>query len=181
MRHKKAKFQLNRFTSWRQGTLISLAKAVLIHQSIKTTKTKAKAAKPLIEKLISLGKDNTLAAKRQAYRILGDHKMVSLLFGEIAPRFANRMSGYTRMLNLNARRGDNAKVAILEFTEIAKKERPKPKNIEAEAEKEKKPEAIKEARPEAEEKKEKPPLTKKPAKKFLGGLRGIFKRERDSL
>ncbi len=184
MRHKKTRLQLNRFTSWRKATLISMAKALLIHQSIKTTQIKAKAAKPLIEKLITLGKKNSLAAKRQAYSILGNHKLVSLLFSEIAPRFSNRVGGYTRILNLGTRRGDNARLAILEFTEIIKEKRPK--KIESSAEN--KPEIIKEG-PFLEEKKpkaeaalkEKPPITKKPARNFLGGLRSIFKKERDSL
>lgn len=183
MRHRKAKLQINRFTSWRRATLISLAKALLIHQSIQTTRTKAKAVRPLVEKLISLGKKNSLAAKRQAYRILGNHRMVSLLFNEIAPRFGNKIGGYTRLLGLDTRRGDNARLAILEFTEIIKKKRSK----KIEAETEKRPEVIKEGPP-AEKKpkteaaiKEKPPVTKKPTKKFLGGLRAIFKKERDSL
>lgn len=182
MRHAKKRLQLNRFTSWRYATLVSLSKSLLIYQSIKTTKTKAKAVKPFIEKLITLGKSNSLSAKRQAYRILGNHKLVSLLFNDIAPRFTNRLGGYTRILNLGLRRGDNAQLAILALTEIKEK---KPKKIKVEAEK--KPEAVQE-RP-LEEKKpkaevavtEKIPVIKKPAKKFLGGLRQIFKKKRDSL
>ena len=192
MRHAKAKLRLNRFTSWRQATLTSLAKALLIHQRIKTTNAKAKAVKPLIEKLISLGKNNSLFAKRQAYRILGDHKLVSLLFNDIAPRFANRIGGYTRILNLGSRRGDNAQLVILALTEIKEKRPKKPKVGAQKKEAEKKPEILKEGLPKEqppEEKepkaeiaiKEKPPISKKPAKKFLGGLRGIFKRGRDSL
>ena len=182
MRHSKARLQLNRFTSWRRATLISLAKALIIHQRIKTTLHKAKATKPLVDKLIFLGKMNSLSAKRQVYKLLGDHKLVSLLFNDVAPRFTNRISGYTRILNLGPRSGDNAQLAILELTEIKTKE---PKRIKPEAEK--KPE-ITEEKPLKEEKpktevavKEKPPITKKPTKKFLGGLRVIFKKERDSL
>jgi large subunit ribosomal protein L17 len=191
MRHAKAKLRLNRFTSWRKATLISLAKALLIHQRIKTTHAKAKAVKPLIEKLISLGKNNSLFAKRQAYRILGDHKLVSLLFNDIAPRFANRIGGYTRILNLGLRRGDNAQLVILALTEIKEKAPKKPK-VEAEKKEAGKPEILKEELPKEqppEEKKprtevavkEKPPISKKPTKNFLGGLRRIFKRERDAL
>ncbi len=127
MRHGKAKLRLNRFTSWRKATLASLARAMIIHQKIKTTNAKAKAVKPLIEKLISLGKKNSLFAKRQAYRILGDHKLVSLLFNDIAPRFANRIGGYTRILKLGSRRGDNAQLVILALTEIKEKVHKKPK------------------------------------------------------
>jgi large subunit ribosomal protein L17 len=191
VRHAKAKLRLNRFTSWRQATLTSLAKALLIHQRIKTTDAKAKAVKPLIEKLISLGKNNSLFAKRQAYRILGDHKLVSMLFKDIAVRFANRTGGYTRILNFGFRRGDNAQLVILAFTEIKEKAPKKPK-AEAEKKEPQKPEILKEGLPKEqpqEEKKpktevavkEKPPISKKPTKKFLGGLRRIFKKERDSL
>jgi len=189
MRHKKKKSLLNRFTSWRKSTLISLAKNLLTYQSIKTSTHKAKAVKPLIDKLISLAKSNTLKAKRQAFRILGDHSMVSALFNDIGPRFAKTQSGFTRIIHLGNRRGDNAEISILELTEIKKKEVKKPKK-----EKELKPEEeikkgvvkerpIEEKKPEAPgvAVKEKPPLTKKPSKKFLGGLRNIFKKERDSL
>ncbi|MCM8763371.1 MAG: 50S ribosomal protein L17, partial [Candidatus Omnitrophica bacterium] len=117
MRHQKSRYQLNRFTSWRKATLVSLAKNLLIHQSIKTTKVKAKAARRLVERLISLGKENTLSAKRRAYQILGEHRLVSLLFNEIASRFGNRNGGYTRILPLGRRRGDNASLVIFELTE----------------------------------------------------------------
>lgn len=192
MRHSKARLQLSRFTSWRKATLISLSRAVIIHQRIKTTSAKAKAVKPLVEKLISLGKKNSLSAKRQAFKILGDHRLVSLLFKDIAVRFGNRAGGYTRIINLGSRQGDNAKLVILALTEIKEKKLKKPK-VEAEKkEPEKTPEILKEGLQKegpVEEKKprteisvkEKPPISKKPTKNFLGGLRGIFKRERDSL
>lgn len=184
MRHRKFKFQLNRFTSWRQSTLKSIARNTLIHQSIKTSAQKAKATKPLIEKLISLAKSNTLSAKRQAFKILGSHNLVSLLFKEIGPRFNQRQGGYVRIINLGARRGDNAQLAILELTEIKKKEAKKPKKEEAQ--KIQKPvEEVRteETKPRTETavKEEKHPETKKPSRKFMGGIRNIFKKERDSL
>ncbi len=180
---------LNRFTSWRKATLISLTKNLLIHQSIRTTVHKAYAVKPLIDKLISLAKENTIAAKRRAFKILSDHRLVSLLFNDIAQRFGNKVGGYTRILKLGQRRGDNAQLAILELVEIKKKERKKPKKEkEIKVEEEKKPETVKEKPVEEEKKpraevlvKEKPPITKKPSKKFLEGLRKIFKKGRDSL
>lgn len=187
MRHRKSRLQLNRFTSWRKHTLISLAQNLLIRQSIKTSAHKAKAVKPLVEKLISQAKTNTLAAKRQAFKILGNHNLVSLLFNEIGPRFANKIGGYTRIINLGTRRGDNAKLAILELTEKKIKEIKKPKKEkEVKAKEETKPQE----KPIEEKKKpqipgvavkEKPPIIKKPSKNFLGGLRKIFKKERDSL
>ena len=176
MRHSKIKYQINRFTSWRKATLKSMAKSLLIHQSIKTTRTKAKAARPLIEKLISLAKLNSLAARRQAFKILGDHKLISILFNDIGPRFNNRTGGYTRILNLGARRGDNAERVILELTEIKKKEPKKPGvKKELKPEEEGPAEVIKEKPPIP------PPIEKMPPRKFLGGLRKIFKKERDSL
>lgn len=192
MRHRKEKFRLNRFTSWRKSTIRALARSLLLHQSIRTTKNKAMAAKPLAEKLISLGKTGTLEAKRQAYKILGDHRLVSALFKEIAPRFSARNGGYLRILNWAKRRGDNAQMCVMELTEIKKKEivKPKAKKEAAKMPSAEKPLGIpaKEERPPEERKpkteaavKEKPPITKKPSKKFLGGLRSIFKKERDSL
>lgn len=188
MRHKKLRLQLNRFTSWRKATLKSELRSLLIYQSIKTTKARALAVKPLAEKLITLAKKNSLFAKRQAYKTLGDHKLVSLLFGDIASRFGNRSSGFTRILNLNARRGDNAKLVILELTEIKKREfshpkkekviKPQEEHLELPKEK-----AAEETKPKAQTRvMEKPPIVKKESpKKFLGGLRNIFKKERDSL
>jgi len=175
MRHAKKKHQLNRFTSWRKATLISLARNLILHQSIKTTKAKAKAAQSLAERLISLGKQNTLAAKRRAFSILGEHRLVSMLFNDIAVRFQHKTSGFTRVIRLGNRRGDSAILAILELTEI--------KKIEHRAVKEKK-----ETKPEEDKQQkaqipaqEKPPLEKKAPPTFLGGIRRIFKKERDAL
>jgi len=187
MRHRLKRLQLNRNTSWRKATLKSMARSLLIHQSIKTTKIKAKAVKPLADRLISLAKLNTLSARRRAFSILGEHRLVSLLFNDIGPRFKDRIGGYSRIIGLGARRGDNAELVILELTEIKKKELKKPKK-EKETKVEEAPQAVSEKPPQAPEKpktavavKERPPITKKPAKKFLGGLRNIFKKERDFL
>jgi len=189
MRHKKRRLRLNRFTSWQEATIKSLARNLLVHESMKTTLHRAKAVRPLAEKLVSLAKANTLSAKREAFAILGDHQLVSVLFNEIGPRFAKRASGYTRIINLAKRRGDDAKIVIFELTEL------KPKVKKVKKAKEAKPEEIKqdtgevseaaveEKKPQAAEAslKEKPQLSKKPSKKFLGGIRNIFKKERDSL
>ena len=190
MRHKKQKHQLNRFTSWHKSTINSLARNLLIHQSINTTLSRAKAVRPLVEKLISLAKKNTLAAKREAVKTLLDHKLVSILFNDIGPRFSKRVGGYTRIINLGARRGDDAKLVIFELTEIKEKNIKKPKK-EKEAKptdvvgeqniEEVKPQEPKASTKEKEKEKGKPPVTKKPTNKFLGGIRGIFKKERDSL
>lgn len=184
MRHRQKKLQLNRFSSWRKATLISLAKNLIIHQSIRTTKIKASAAQPFVEKLITMAKKNTLAAKRQAYKFIGDHKLVSFLFNNIGPRFTKREGGYTRIINLGFRRGDGAQLAILELTEIEKKEpkeNKKKKGIKGE-ETNVGGEIVTGDKSEIETKDpEKPIVVKKPQKNFLGGIKNIFKKERDSL
>lgn len=168
MRHRKHKFRLNRSISLRRSLLNVLSRNLLIHQSIRTTVTKAKATRPLVERLIVLGKKNTLDSRRKAFRILQDHKLVQLLFSQISPQFKNKNGGYIRIIPYGFRRGDGAKLVILELTkkrEVAKKAikkeetQPKPKEGVPEA-------PIKPA-----------PVVKKPAGKFLGGLRKIFKKE----
>ncbi len=191
MRHRVARGRINRFTSWRKATVKSMVRSLLLAQSIRTTKEKARLARSAAERLISLAKENTLANKRRAFQFLGDHRLVALLFSDIATRFGARNGGYTRMLSLGRRRGDNAEMVILELTELKKKEKKVPKKKKTEAvpagEAEAAPQAHEhehndhEAPAKPEVAKEKPPSTKKPTKNFLGGLRGIFKKERDSL
>ncbi len=194
MRHNKARNQLNRFTSWRKATILSLARSLFIYQRISTTVARAKAARSLIDKLITMGKENSLAKKRQAFKLLGDHKLVSMLFNDIAPRFNKRQGGYTRLLLLGKRRGDDAQLAILELTEIKEKA----KKVKKNKDKEIKPaaptpgEAAEKTQPIPEKPvvekskvetavKERPPVTKKPAKKFFSGIKNIFKKKSDSL
>ena len=189
MRHAKKRLQLGRFTSWHDATIRSLARNMVICQSIKTTLVRAKSSKQMIEKLITLAKKNTLFARRQAQRILGEHKLVNLLFNEIGPRFSKRNSGFTRIISLGARRGDNAEMVIFELTELKKKEtkhlkHTKEANLtvtqetEKVAEAKEAPEQKKETKPAA---KENPVDAKKPQKKFMGGLRTIFRKKSDSL
>jgi len=179
MRHAKKRLQLNRFTSWHDATIKSLAKNLIICQSIKTTLARAKASKQMIEKLITLAKTNTLFSRRQAQKILGEHKLVNLLFNEIGPRFSKRTSGFTRIINMGKRRGDNAEMVIFELTEIKKKEAKKIKHDKAHP-----PASAQQVEEKAaEEKKQEPKPAKeqKPQKKFLGGIRSIFKKKSDSL
>jgi large subunit ribosomal protein L17 len=186
MRHRKNRIMLNRFTSWRKATLKSLARNLLVYESLKTTEEKARSVRPLVEKLILLAKQDTLNARRRAFQILGDHRLVSRLFKEIGPRFKDRASGFTRTYRLAPRRGDNASMAIFELTEVKKKQKkpkkekvPLAKGVEAPSQEQ----AISEE-PKAKTDvavKEKPPAEKKPSRKFLGGIKNIFKKERDSL
>lgn len=117
MRHKIAGNRLNRKTAHRKATVRDIAKATLIQQRICTTKAKAKEARKLVDKLITLGKSGTLANKRRAFAILCDHRLVSNLFTTIAVRFEKRAGGYTRIILSNNRRGDNAQLVYLELTE----------------------------------------------------------------
>ena len=192
MRHAKKRLQLSRFTSWHKATIRSLARNVIIHQSIKTTLTRAKASRQMIEKLITLARENTLFGRRQAQKILGEHKLVSLLFKEIGPRFSKRSSGFTRIIPLGKRRGDDAEMVIFELTEMKKKEVKKAKTakeekshpaqpvVEAAEEATAKEKAVEEKKPEATVK-ENPAKDKKPQKKFIGGIRSIFRKKSDSL
>ncbi len=190
MRHSKKRLQLGRFTSWHDATIRSMVKNMVISQSMKTTLTRAKASKQLVEKLVTLGKKNTLAARRRAQAVLGEHNLVNILFNEIAPRFTSRNSGFTRIIGLGKRRGDNAEMVIFEFTELKKKEPKKTKTakeVKAEAVSPEQAPATQD-KPAAEQKKEapeavkeKPMDAKKPPKKFMGGIRQIFKKKSDSL
>lgn len=177
MRHRIRTNRLGRFSSLRKATINAITRSVIINNSIRTTYAKAKAACGQIEHLISLAKTNTLAARRQAYKVLLDHKLVKKLFAETVELFKDRKSGFTRILKVGPRRGDGAEIAVLEFIEKAKKVK-KEKALKAIPEHpvkpEEKPHFIKEEKPRAQEK-------KVPTKKFLGGLRGFFKKERDSL
>jgi large subunit ribosomal protein L17 len=192
MRHAKHAYSLNKSYSLRKALIKSLVSNLLKYQRITTTQNRARATRVVVEQLITMGKEGSLAKKRMAYDILGDHKLVSLLFSDIAPRFKDRSGGYTRILKLNTRRGDDAKMVVFELTEIKEdKKKAKAEKAAKAAGSESKAESAKE-KPAVEEKPkaetavtekvtEKHPIQKKPAKKFLGGIRNIFKKERDSL
>lgn len=117
MRHKIAGNRLNRSRSLRKATLRDMAKATLIEERICTTKAKAKEARKLVDKLITLGKNGTLSDRRRAFAILCDHGLVSRLFEETSSRFKKRTGGYTRIVSLGERRGDHAQLVMLELTE----------------------------------------------------------------
>jgi large subunit ribosomal protein L17 len=120
MRHGLSGNRLSRNRSLRKATLRDMARAILVQERICTTSAKAKEARKFIEKLITLGKTDTLAARRRAFAILCDHAMVSDLFTKTAPRFKSRKGGYTRIIPYVQRAGDNAKLAFLELTEKSK-------------------------------------------------------------
>ena len=115
MRHRKTVAKLNRTASHRKATLSSLATELFIHKKIRTTKTKAKAARPVVERLITFAKKGTIAARRQVLRTVRDKQVVKELFNDIAPVYESRNGGYTRIIKLGQRLGDGAELAYLEL------------------------------------------------------------------
>jgi len=199
MRHSIAGNRLNRKSAHRKATIRDIAKATLIKQRILTTKAKAKEARKLVDKLITLAKGESLANKRRAFSILCDHKLVSQLFNETAIRFKKRAGGYSRIIPMGTRVGDNAHMVYLELTEKKEVVVSKPKSKTppklAESVKEKTSKEVKDTPVDVQKKedikeprkikeKAKQPKQKmsdidkgKSDKKFLGGIRKMFTRK----
>ena len=115
MRHRNGGFKLGRNTSHRRALLRNLVTSAIVHDRIHTTVTKAKAARPLVEKMITLGKNGSVHARRQALAYLMTPDAVDRLFATVAPRYAERNGGYTRILRTGQRQGDAAETAFLEL------------------------------------------------------------------
>ena len=116
MRHGISGRKLNRTSSHRKAMFKNMAVAVIKHEQIRTTLPKAKTMRPLIDKLVTLGKRGDLHARRQALtRVGGDAKIADKLFTTLAERYADRAGGYTRVLQAGFRYGDSAPMAILEL------------------------------------------------------------------
>jgi large subunit ribosomal protein L17 len=118
MRHLKGGFKLGRKPDHRKALLRNLTASLIEKNRIQTTLAKAKAVKPIVEKMVTLGKSGTLANKRKALAYLYRRKTVQVLFDEVAPRFMDRNGGYTRIIKTDFRKGDGAELAILEFTDF---------------------------------------------------------------
>jgi large subunit ribosomal protein L17 len=116
VRHNKTRHKLSRDSAHRKALLQNLSKEVIEHGRIKTSQAKAKAVKPELEKLITLAKDDTLHARRQALSKLGhDEFIVGKLFADVAPRYSERPGGYTRILKLGPRRSDSTEMVFIEL------------------------------------------------------------------
>jgi large subunit ribosomal protein L17 len=115
MRHRKAGRALSRSRSHRAALVRNQVTELLRHEAIVTTEAKAKSIRPVAEKMITLGKRGTLHARRQALAFVYDPDVVADLFSEIAPQYADRPGGYTRVQKLGRRRGDGAAMAQLEL------------------------------------------------------------------
>lgn len=117
MKHRIKGKKLNRTSSHRKALFKNMAQAIIKHEQIVTTLPKAKTMKPIVDKLISLGKKGSLHARRQAFSKLRDENMVAKLFGTLAPRYADRNGGYTRVLKAGYRYGDAAAMAVIELVD----------------------------------------------------------------
>ena len=119
MRHRHGLRKLNRTSAHRLAMLRNMTCSRIKHEAIKTTLPKAKELRRVVEPMITLAKEPTVANKRLAFNRLRDREVVVKLFNEIGPRFANRNGGYTRILKMGFRVGDNAPMAYMELTEKA--------------------------------------------------------------
>jgi large subunit ribosomal protein L17 len=117
MRHQVAGRRLNRTSEHLRALLTNLVTALFTHEQIRTTLPKAKEARRVAERLITLAKDSALHRRRHAARTIRDPQALAKLFGVLGPRFLNRPGGYTRIVKLNPRVGDNAPMALLELVE----------------------------------------------------------------
>ena len=116
MRHLNSGRKLNRSGAHRKALMRNLATALIHHDQIRTTDAKAKELRRFADRLVSLGKQATLAARRRAFDRVRDDEAVTKLFEVIAPRFADRPGGYTRIVKLGIRHGDAAPISIIEWT-----------------------------------------------------------------
>ncbi|HLX83955.1 MAG TPA: 50S ribosomal protein L17 [Terriglobales bacterium] len=115
MRHKVAGYKLGRTTSHRRAMLRNMVTSIIMEERIETTVIKAKAVRPSVEKMITLGKKGDLAARRQAASYLMTPEAVTKLFDTVAPRFGDRKGGYTRIVRVSWRKGDGAEKAFIEL------------------------------------------------------------------
>ena len=115
MKHNVTQKKLNRTTSHRKALLMNLSNALIKHEQITTTLPKAKALRPFVEKIITLGKNGDLKSRRKAISILQDEKNIKKIFDIIADRYKERSGGYTRIVKIGNRFGDNAPTAIIEL------------------------------------------------------------------
>tara|TARA_B100000029_G_scaffold424161_1_gene431750 strand:+ start:19922 stop:20470 length:549 start_codon:yes stop_codon:yes gene_type:complete len=117
MRHKVLKYKLNRTTSHRKALLNNMALALLKHEQISTTLSKAKNLRPFVEKIITLAKKGNLSSKKKAYSLLKNKKIIDKLFSNLSKRYESRKGGYIRILKNGYRYGDMAPLAVIELVD----------------------------------------------------------------
>ena len=118
MRHGKKHNHLGRTTSHRRAMLANMATSLILHKRITTTLAKAKALRVYVEPILTKGKDDTTHSRRTVFSYLQDKDAVSILFRDIAPKIASRPGGYTRIIKLQHRMGDNADMAMIELVDF---------------------------------------------------------------
>ena len=132
MRHNNARQKLGRTTSHRLAMISNMVVSLITHERIETTHPKAKEVRRVAEKVITLGKTNSVHSRRQAFKIVKDESIVKKVFDVLGPRFATRPGGYTRILKVGFRHGDNAPMSILELVERTPKAVVEPKEPKTE-------------------------------------------------
>lgn len=132
MRHLRAGRKLNRTSAHRKALMRNLVTELLTHERIQTTTAKAKELQPIAERIITLGKRGTLHARRQALKTVKTKEAMANLFGPLAERYNARSGGYTRIVRIGPRRGDNAELAVIELVDspVIPRGAEKPKVIE---------------------------------------------------
>ena len=164
-RHANAGRKLSRNTSHRKALLDNLVRAVILNESIRTTTPKAKETRKLVERVITKARENTLASRRVVHRTVRDQAALAKLFESIGPRFKERPGGYTRLVHVENRIGDNAPMSILELVVKGEKTEPEQKPAAGKKAEEKKTEAASGDQGAGEKK---PPRQKKAKKKDEG-------------
>ena len=162
MRHQKKTIKLGRTADHRRALLANQVCALIEHQRIKTTLAKAKAVRPLAERMVTLGKNGSIHSRRRALAVLRHKNVVKKLFDDIAQRSAERNGGYTRIVKLGARKSDSAQMAFIEWVdaEYIAEEKPKKEKKAKRKEPEAKPQQI---TPEAEQPTREEPKAEAPA------------------
>jgi large subunit ribosomal protein L17 len=163
MRHQKKRIKLGRTAEHRKALLANQVCSLIQHERIKTTLAKAKAVRPLAERMVTLGKNGSIHARRTAIAVLRQKKAVRKLFDNIAPRSTSRNGGYTRIIRLGQRKSDSASIAFIEWVDAApvvEEKEAKPAKEKASKPKKESTPVAKEAAPEA---KEAPPAKKEEA------------------
>ena len=162
MRHQKKTIKLGRTADHRRALLANQVRALIQHQRIKTTLAKAKAVRPLAERMVTLGKNGSIHARRRALAVLRQKDIVKKLFDDIAQRSAERNGGYTRIVKLGARKSDSARMAFIEWVDAEHVVEEKPKKEKKARRKE--PEAkSQQTTPEAEQPAREEPKAEAPA------------------
>jgi large subunit ribosomal protein L17 len=190
MRHQKKRIKLGRKAEHRKALLANQVCSLIEHQRIKTTLAKAKVVRPLAERMVTLGKNGSIHARRTALAALRQKNAVKKLFADIAPRSAERNGGYTRIVKLGQRKSDSAPMAFIEWVDMAEvveekpaeekaKKKAKQKEIEAKPKKTESEAAVpKEEEPAVEE--EKPAEAPAPAEESKPKKRRWFGRKSDA-